>query len=148
MRALEAVDALELRRDAFLAVMERREFAQHVAVVLADRLATRTRARSLEEPPLSRFLFSDTPLAGVWFVIRLWLGYQWLQGAVPKLTNPAWMDSGVALKGFWEAAVAVSGPLPPITYPWYRAFIESLLNGGYYVWFAKLIALSEVAVGL
>jgi thiosulfate dehydrogenase [quinone] large subunit len=54
----------------------------------------------------------------------------------------------VALKGFWEAAVSVSTPYPLIAYPWYRAFIEFLLNGGHYVWFAKLIALGETAVGL
>jgi len=148
VRAVEPVDALELRREAFMDVMDRPEFAQRVAVVLANRLATSTRTRSLEEPPLSRFLFADTRTAPFWLVLRLWLGYQWLQGSWPKLTSPAWMDSGVALKGFWQSAVDVSGPFPAITYPWYRAFIEFLLNGGHYVWFAKLIALGEAAVGL
>jgi thiosulfate dehydrogenase [quinone] large subunit len=129
-------------------VMDRPDVAQRVAVVLADRLATSTRERSLEEPPLSRFLFADTRTAPFWLVLRSWLGYQWLQGAFAKLTNPAWMDSGVALKGFWTSAIDVSGPIPAITYPWYRTFIEFLLNGGHYVWFAKVIALGETAVGL
>lgn len=148
VRAVEPVVALELRRDAFTSVLDRRDFAQRIAVVLADRLSARTRARALVDPPLSRFLFSDTRMAGFWCVLRLWLGYQWLQGAVPKLTDPGWMVTGDSLKGFWQAAITVSGPFPVITYPWYRAFIEFLLNGGHYVWFAKVIALGEAAVGV
>jgi len=148
VRAVEPVEALALRRDEFIAVMDSRDFSQRIAVVLADRLSTRTRAHALQDPTLSRFLFADTRLAGFWLVLRVWLGYEWLQGALPKLSNPGWMVTGQALQKSWQTAVAVTGPFPQITYPWYRAFIEFLLNGGHYVWFAKLIALGEMAVGL
>lgn len=74
VRALQPVDALVLRREAFSKVMKGRDFAQRIVLVLADRLAARTRARALEDPPLSRFLFSDTRMAGFWLVLRLWLG--------------------------------------------------------------------------
>ena len=37
---------------------------------------------------------------------------------------------------------------PPITYEWYRSFIETLLNNDAYTWFAPLIAIGEVAVGI
>lgn len=148
VRAVEPTDALELRRDAFTAVMERGNFSHQIAVVLADRLATQTRIHGLEEPPLSQFLFGDPRLAGFWLVVRLWLGYQWLESGLAKVTSPGWMNGGQALKGFWQAAITVSGPNPAIAYPWYRSFIEFLLTAGAYTWFAKLIAVGEVAVGL
>ncbi len=37
---------------------------------------------------------------------------------------------------------------PPITFDWYRSFIQGLLDSGSYTWFAKLIAFGEVLVGI
>jgi thiosulfate dehydrogenase [quinone] large subunit len=127
--------------------MERRGFAQRIATELAGRLAARTRAHALADPPLSQFLFANPRLAPVWLVIRLWLGWQWLQAGLAKAQDPGWMDSGQALRGFWQGALTTS-PRPVIVYDWYRAFIEALLVGGHYVWFGKLIVLGELAVGV
>ena len=46
MRAVEPLDALELRRDAFMAAMEQPHVVQRLAVLLAGRLAARARATS------------------------------------------------------------------------------------------------------
>jgi thiosulfate dehydrogenase [quinone] large subunit len=35
-----------------------------------------------------------------------------------------------------------------VAYDWYRAFLQALLEGGHYTWFAKLVAIGEVAVGI
>jgi len=147
VRAVGSVAALVLPREAFLVAMERRGFAQHIATELAGRLAARTRARALEDPPLSRFLFGDPRLAPLWLVLRLWLGYQWLQAGLAKVQDPGWMDGGQALRGFWQGALTTS-PRPVIVYDWYRAFIEALLVGGHFVWFGKFVALGELAVGV
>lgn len=40
------------------------------------------------------------------------------------------------------------GGRPPITYEWYRDFINALLAGGHESWFAWLVTLGEIAVGL
>ncbi len=37
---------------------------------------------------------------------------------------------------------------PPITYDWFRQFLQYMLDNGWYTWFAKLIAWGEVLVGL
>lgn len=37
---------------------------------------------------------------------------------------------------------------PPITYPAYRAFIQFMLDNGWYTWFADLVAWGEVLIGL
>ncbi len=67
-----------------------------------------------------------------------------------KLEDPAWMQTGDALKGYWTRAVAIpeAPARPPINYEWYRTFIQSLLDGESYVWFAKLIAVGEFLIGL
>jgi thiosulfate dehydrogenase [quinone] large subunit len=147
VRANGPVAAIVVPRDAFMAAMHHRGVAHNIATELAERLAARTRAHALEDPPLSRLLFSNPRLAPVWLVLRLWLAYQWLSAGVPKLTDPAWMNTGQPLQGFWAASLATS-PRAVIAYDWYRAFIEALLNGGHYVWFAKLVAFSEVGIGI
>lgn len=103
----------------------------------------------LEEPRIVRELLTDPSLAWVWAPLRLWLGWQWFDGGLHKVTNPAWMETGVAIKGFWERAVVVpEGGRPAVVYDWYRAFLQLLLEGGHHPWFAKLVVLGEMAVGL
>ncbi|HEY8477350.1 MAG TPA: DoxX family membrane protein [Chloroflexota bacterium] len=104
---------------------------------------------TVQDPPIARLLFGSTLMGWVWLVVRLFLGYQWLEAGWHKVTDPKWMETGVALQSFWQRAVTVpEGGRPPITYDWYRAFLQALLDGGHHVWFAKLVAVGEVAVGV
>jgi len=118
--------------------------------VLDPQHAVKTeRGTILHDPPIAQFLFSDTRMSIVWLVVRVLLGWGWLQPGLEKLGDPAWMQTGEALKGFWTAAVQVPATgRPPITFEWYRSFIQSMLDSGSYVWFAKLIAIGECAVGI
>jgi thiosulfate dehydrogenase [quinone] large subunit len=103
----------------------------------------------ITDPPLAKLLFSDTRLAGFWAVIRILLGLAWLDAGWHKITDPGWMVTGESLLGFWTRAVAIpESGRPAITYDWYREFIQSLIDAGAYTWFAKLIALGEVLVGV
>ncbi len=105
--------------------------------------------RVIEDPPLARFLFGDTRMAAVWTVVRVLVGLAWLTAGWAKLHEAAWMQTGTALQGYWANAVAIPATgSPDITYSWYRAFIQGMLNSGSYVWFAKLIAFGETAVGI
>jgi thiosulfate dehydrogenase [quinone] large subunit len=90
------------------------------------------------------------PLASlIWLPIRVWLGWQWLQAGLHKFESPAWMQTGLALKGFWSAAVAIPATgNPPIHYAWYRAFLQMMLNAQAYTWFAKLVPVGEFLVGI
>ena len=66
-----------------------------------------------------------------------------------KITNPAWMQTGAALKGFWTGAVQIPAEgRPPISYAWYRTFIQFMLDSNAYVWFAKIVAISEIVFGV
>ncbi|MBI5670814.1 MAG: DoxX family protein [Chloroflexi bacterium] len=106
-------------------------------------------SRMIEDPPLARFLFSDTRFAIVWTVIRVLIGLAWLQPALGKLSNPAWVETGEALKGFWMNAVQIPAQgKPPIAFDWYRSFIQGLLDVQAYTWFSKLIVAGELLVGI
>ena len=108
------------------------------------------RAQQLEDPPMAKALFGSTRLAPAWLVIRLYVGYEWVAAGLHKLGDPAWTSTGLALKGFWERAVLVpdAPARPVIGYGWYRDFLQTLLDGGHYTWFAKLIVAGELAVGI
>ncbi|GFN23079.1 DoxX family membrane protein [Thermanaeromonas sp. C210] len=88
-------------------------------------------------------------LAPLLTVLRIWLGWEWLQAGWHKLSDPRWMRGGEALQGFWARAVgALPESQPAIKYGWYKAFIQGLLDGGHYSWFAKLVVLGEILTGL
>jgi thiosulfate dehydrogenase [quinone] large subunit len=103
----------------------------------------------VDDPPVARFLFSDVRSAALWLPIRLFVGWQWLNSGWGKLGNPAWMDTGEALRGFWQGAVAIPETgRAPITYEWWRGFLQFMLDNQAYTWFSKVIAFGELAVGL
>ena len=103
----------------------------------------------VKDPPFARFLFNDLRMSVVWLVLRLWLGYKWIDAGLHKIENPAWVQTGEALKGFWSGIVVVPADgRPPIAFDWYRNFIQTLLDAQAYTWFAKLVAYGEVIIGI
>jgi thiosulfate dehydrogenase [quinone] large subunit len=105
-------------------------------------------SKTIETPSFITMLFSDKRFAILWLPIRVWLGMQWIESGLPKFSNPAWM-SGAALKGFWTGAIQIPAEgRPPIAYAWYREFLQGMLNAQAYTWFAKVVAFSEVTIGI
>lgn len=103
----------------------------------------------VQEPNFINTLFNDTRMAWVWLVLRVWLGYKWVDAALHKIDSPAWVETGDALKGFWTGAVAIpESGRPAIAFDWYRGFIQTLLDAEAYTWFGKLVAYGELLVGI
>src|SRR5215210_7351550 len=104
----------------------------------------------VSNPPIARLLFEDTRFSIVWLVIRILVGWSWIEAGLHKLSDPAWMQTGEALKGFWVRAVAIpAAPAKPvIVFDWYRSFLQGLLDSGSYIWFAKLVAIGEFLIGV
>jgi len=103
----------------------------------------------IQDPPLVQKLLSDTRAGWLWFALRVWLGWQWIEAAQHKITDPAWVGGGEALKGFWTHAVSIPEQgRPPIAFDWYRGFIQTLLDAEAYTWFAKLVAYGELLIGI
>ncbi|MCL4870800.1 MAG: DoxX family membrane protein [Anaerolineae bacterium] len=107
------------------------------------------KGQAIRDPQFVQTLFSDPRSGWLWLVLRIWLGWQWLGSGWGKLFNPAWMQSGEALKGFWERAVLIPETgRPAVAFDWYRSFLQMLLDAQAYTWFAKLITFGELLVGI
>jgi thiosulfate dehydrogenase [quinone] large subunit len=102
----------------------------------------------VQDPPIAQFLFSNTKASVIWLIVRLYIGYSWLDAGWHKFNDPAWMVDGTGILGFWTRALAVNNGKPVIAYDWYRSFIQLLVDSNSSVWFAKLIVFGELAVGL
>ncbi len=103
----------------------------------------------VEGPAFTRFLFGNSRAGLFWLPIRLFVGFTWVEAGWHKLSGEGWIDGGTALKGYWERAVTIPDQgSPAITYDWYRSFVQTLLDNGSYSWFAWLITLGEIAVGV
>lgn len=103
----------------------------------------------IQDPPLVQKLLNDPRAGWLWLVLRVWLGWQWFSSVQSKLTNPAWIQTGDALKGFWTNAVSIPETgRPPIAFDWYRGFLQSMLDAQAYTWFAKLVVAGELLVGI
>jgi thiosulfate dehydrogenase [quinone] large subunit len=103
----------------------------------------------VQDPPLVHAILNDTRFAILWLVLRVWIGYQWIEAGMHKLENPAWVKTGEALKGFWTGSIAIPAEgRPPIAFDWYRNFIQFMLDAQAYTWFAKLVVAGEMLIGI
>jgi thiosulfate dehydrogenase (quinone) large subunit len=109
-----------------------------------------THKRIISDPPIAKFLFSDTRMAIVWLAVRLYVGYAWIEAGFHKVQDPAWVDTGLALKGFWINAAKIPAlpAKPSITFDWYRSILQALIDTNSYTWFGKVIAFGETAIGI
>ena len=112
-------------------------------------VVTTRKGAVVQEPSAVTTLLNHPLAAWLWLPIRVWLGWQWVVAGWEKVTNPAWMQSGAALKGFLAGAVAAMGAHGPVIhYTWYSNFLKMLLASNSYVWMAKLVSLGETMVGI
>ena len=103
----------------------------------------------VEGPRFVRFLFNNTRAGLFWLPIRLFVGFSWLEAGWHKFTDPEWTQGGAALRAYWERAASIPEQgRPPITYEWYRDFINTLLAGGHESWFAWVVTVGELAIGI
>lgn len=113
-------------------------------------VVTTRKGAVVQEPSIVNTLLNHPLAAWLWLPVRVWLGWQWLTAGYEKMINPAWLQTGVALKGFLTGAVnAVSASGKPIIhYTWYTGFLKLLIASGSYTWMAKLVAVGETLVGV
>jgi thiosulfate dehydrogenase [quinone] large subunit len=105
----------------------------------------------IQDPPIARFLFQSTAAAWLWLVVRLYVGYEFLDAGWHKFIDPAWMNgTGAGILGFWTRAVAVPDApgKPLITFDWYRTFLQYMINTNSAGWFSYVIVFGELAAGL
>lgn len=99
------------------------------------------------EPAISKFFFGSEGSSALWFVVRMYVGTEWLLAGWEKVSSPAWGTSGKALAGFAAGALAKSSGENPAVQGWYAWFLQHIVlsNAGL---FSFLVTWGEVAVGL
>jgi thiosulfate dehydrogenase [quinone] large subunit len=102
----------------------------------------------LEEPPVSQALFGEIRWAWLWLIVRLYVGWQWLQAGLGKLGNPTWTgdQAGTALTGFVNGALEKASGTHPAVQFWYAWFLENMVLPNARFW-AYLVSWGEVLVG-
>lgn len=100
------------------------------------------------EPGISKLLFASKPMAVVWAVVRIYLGWQWLQSGWGKVQSPAWVgaEAGTAVTGYLRGALARAAGERPDVSAWYAWTIENLFLPNAAV-MSHLVAFGEVLVG-
>jgi thiosulfate dehydrogenase (quinone) large subunit len=101
------------------------------------------------EPWLSKALFASRASVPFWTIVRLYLGYLWLNAGWGKVTNPAWVgpEAGGAIKGFLTNALTLTAGDHPSVQGWYAWLIERVFLPNAIV-MSHLVAFGEVLVGL
>ncbi len=110
-------------------------------------LISTTTTERFPEPAISRFFLASTGAAGMWFVIRMDVGAEWLLAGWEKVQSPAWGTSGTALSGFVNSALPKAAGAHPSVQGWYASFLQNFVlpNAGV---FSFVVTWGEVAVGL
>jgi len=103
----------------------------------------------IPEPALSRFLFADSRFAWFWLIVRIYVGWQWLQAGWEKLGNPVWIGpkAGAALQGFLQGALQKSSGAHPDVSGWYAAFIQNVALP-HAATLSYIVTYGEIAVGV
>ena len=113
-----------------------------------------TPSTQVADPPFAKFLFSDTRMAVVWLIVRIYVGYSWLDAGLHKILETGaktnYIYDGAGILAFWQriAAIPAAPAKPMITYDWYRSYIQFMIDNHWEGVFGKVIAFGETAVGL
>jgi thiosulfate dehydrogenase [quinone] large subunit len=103
----------------------------------------------IEDSPFTQSLFGDVRWAWVWLIVRLYVGWQWLEAGWGKLNNPAWTGSkaGAALSGFIQGALSKTGGDHPDVQAWYASFLQTFVQPHVAFW-GYLVSWGEFLVGI
>jgi thiosulfate dehydrogenase [quinone] large subunit len=105
--------------------------------------------RTIQDPPVARALFGDVRWAWLWLIVRLYVGWQWLEAGWEKVNSPVWTGSkaGTALSGFVQGALAKTGGSHPDVQHWYAWFLQNVVMA-YPAFWSYLVSGGELLVGI
>ncbi len=111
--------------------------------------STSRAATQLSEPPISKLFFADTRLSWLWLILRIYIGWQWVEAGYAKVISPMWVgpDAGGAVAGFAMGALKKTAGAHPDVSSWYATWLKDVVipNAGF---FSHLVAFGELAVGV
>ncbi len=97
------------------------------------------------------WLYHSQGAAWLWLVVRLWLGYKWIDAGWQKMFGAEYQsfwNGGSGLAGYVAGAKAHStGAHASVVYGWWVSFLTNFV-GPNHAALAKIVALGEFAIGL
>ena len=104
---------------------------------------------NIVESPLSRFLFTNPKISWLWFLVRVYIGVEWLLAGWGKLGVVSWTgdQAGSALAGFANGALAKTAGAHPDVQVWYGFFLEKFVLP-YAGFWSHLVVYGEILVGI
>lgn len=103
----------------------------------------------IPEPPLSKHLFGDTRYSLMWLIIRVYVGWAWVEAGWNKVNSPAWVgeNAGKALTGFATGALKKTEGAHPDVSAGYAWFLQNIVMPNAET-FSYVVAWGEVLVGI
>lgn len=103
----------------------------------------------ITDSPFAQALFGNISWAWLWLIVRLYIGWIWLQAGWGKVTSPAWVGNtaGTALTGFVNNALTKTSGAHPDVQGWYAAFLHNVVLPHTVTW-SYLVAFGETLVGI
>jgi thiosulfate dehydrogenase [quinone] large subunit len=106
---------------------------------------------NIEEPRAARYVFASKAASWIWLIVRLWLGYEWINAGASKLwgaESAGFWKTGLGVKGFALGAIAESkGPHAQVSYGWWVAILRHGVLP-HYLLVARVDALAEFIIGI
>jgi len=101
---------------------------------------------------VSEWLYRSHAAGVLWLLVRIWLGYQWINAGYQKIWGSEraafWYGNGAGVKGFATAGVAGSASgKGGASYGWWAGFLHNFVipNAS---WIAKSISVAEILIGV
>jgi thiosulfate dehydrogenase (quinone) large subunit len=103
---------------------------------------------NIQETWLEKLLFRSKYFAWVWLILRVYVGWIWLQAGLEKIKNPVWAGekAGIAVNGFLTGALAKTSGAHPDVQSWYAVFIKDFALPNATI-FSYLVSYGEVVAG-
>jgi thiosulfate dehydrogenase [quinone] large subunit len=116
---------------------------------MQNQMSSEQTIKSLQDPPIAQSLFGNVRWAWLWLILRLYVGWQWLNAGWGKLHNPAWAGSkaGTALSGFVNGALAKTTGEHPDVQGWYAWFLQHVVLAHSTLW-SYMVSWGEFLVGV
>jgi len=110
---------------------------------------TFSQAQGFQEPKYAKFIFSDPKTSIIWLLVRIYVGWQWLQAGIEKLQSPVWTGdkAGTAMAGFVNGVLQKTTGQHVDVQGWYASFLQVLVLPHTATW-SYIIGYGEVLVGL
>lgn len=98
---------------------------------------------------VKRFFIEDKRSAIFWLIIRVFVGWQWLEAGWEKLVSQMWLgkNAGIIISGFLNGALAKTVGEHPDVMSWYAWLVRHVFIPGAPV-ISYLIVFGEIIVGI